>query len=251
MVDQSVEHADRHGLRRPHGRRRSRRPDHRSAHDLQRDGHRRRHGLRSSLPGHPLTSKWLVTGQFAYHRENVNTLPGPGGNIIPYVDNRAELRSRTGGFVGPDGDGQFADEEVHALRLPRRRELLPREPRPQGRLRVSANRRQRHPQHQRRPARRRSSILFADDPLQRPVYTHTFFASLDSTIENPVDRSGRRDAPERRLRGLHPGSLADPDATSPSTPACAGKSRRSRASTTSPTSTSITSRRASASPGTS
>ena len=131
------------------------------------------------------TSNFLVTAQFAYHRENVDTLPGPGGNTIPYIDNRTGIQTATGGFLGPGGEGQFALKDFtrydyladgtyflgsHELKAGF------------GFQRIDAD-----------VIRDTSGgqiveILdpLEDDPLGRTVYTHTFFASLDSTIEDPA-----------------------------------------------------------------
>ena len=131
-----------------------------------------------------LTSKWLVTGQFAYHRENVNTLPGPGGNIIPYVDNRSGTQIAEGGFLGPGGDGQYAEKTFTRYDyLADASYYLGNHDLKAGFAfqRIDAN-----------VIRNTSGGQLVelldplpDDPLQRPVYTHTFFASLDSTIQNP------------------------------------------------------------------
>ena len=131
------------------------------------------------------SANFLATAQFAYHRENVDTLPGAGGNIIPYIDNRTGIQTATGGFLGPGGEGQFALKDFtrydyladgtyflgsHELKAGF------------GFQRIDAD-----------VIRDTSGgqiveILdpLEDDPEQRTVYTHTFFASLDSTIENPA-----------------------------------------------------------------
>ena len=54
-----------------------------------------------------LSPKWLATAQFAYHRENVSTLPGPGGDVIAYLDNTGTNSIASGGFQGTDGTGQW------------------------------------------------------------------------------------------------------------------------------------------------
>ena len=127
--------------------------------------------------------KWLVTGQFAYHRENVDTLPGPGGDQIYYTDNTSDVVTATGGFGGADGNGQLASKQFtrydyladasyylgnHDLKAGA------------GFQRVNANVLRTYSGGQ------LVSILspFADDPQQRLVYSHQFFASADSTIDN-------------------------------------------------------------------
>ena len=89
-----------------------------------------------------------------------------------------------------------------------------------------------------------------DDPLQRPVYTHTFFASLDSTVENPSIAPVVATPQNDVLAAF----IQDRWQILSNLTVNAGvrwEKQLIRASTTSPTSTSITSRRASASPGTS
>ncbi|MET0618862.1 MAG: TonB-dependent receptor, partial [Thermoanaerobaculia bacterium] len=131
-----------------------------------------------------LSSNFLLTGQFAYHNEKVDTLPGPGGNQIVYVDNRSGNQIASGGFLGPGGEGQFAlkdftryDYLADGTYFAGSHELKAGF----GFQRIDAD-----------VIRDTSGgqiveILdpLEDDPLQRPVYSHTFFASLDSTIQNP------------------------------------------------------------------
>jgi outer membrane receptor protein involved in Fe transport len=132
-----------------------------------------------------LSANFLLTGQFGYHRENVDTLPAPGGNIIPYVDNRGEFQVATGGFLGPGGEGQFAlkdftryDYILDGTYFLGSHELKAGF----GFQRIDAD-----------VIRDTSGgqiveILdpLEDDPLQRTVYTHTFFAGLDATPEDPT-----------------------------------------------------------------
>jgi hypothetical protein len=130
-----------------------------------------------------LTPKWLVTGQFAYHRENVDTLPGPGGDQIYYTDNTSDVVTATGGFGGTDGTGQHASKQftrydylADATYYTGNHDLKGGF----GFQRVDAD-----------VVRTFSggqlvSILppFESDPQQRLVYSHQFFASADSTIDN-------------------------------------------------------------------
>ena len=175
-----------------------------------------------------LGPKWLVTGQFVYHRENVNTLPGPGGNQSPTMDATGGTAIATGGFVRPDGDGQFARrssratttswtattssdrttsrrassyERVDARRLPRLQRRAARQRPPPGRTTRSAD--GLLPHVLRQPRTRRSTIR-----RSRPVV---------ATPQNDVFSVYVQD----RWRSC---------ATSPSTPAFAGRSRRSRGS---------------------
>lgn len=55
-------------------------------------------------------AKWLVTAQGGVHTENTNQLPGPGGNVIAYQDTTGPLVTASGGFGGVDGNGQWAQK---------------------------------------------------------------------------------------------------------------------------------------------
>ncbi len=130
-----------------------------------------------------LSSKVLVTGQFGYHHENVDTLPGPGGNQIYYLDGTSGTDIASGGFSGTGGDGQFASKTFT------RYDYLADASYFLGNHDLKAGF-----AYQRIDAdviRDTSggqfvSILdpFPDDPLQRTVYGHTFFAGPDATIDN-------------------------------------------------------------------
>jgi hypothetical protein len=130
-----------------------------------------------------LGPKWLVTGQFAYHRENVDTLPGPGGDQIYQLDNTSDVVTATGGFGGSDGNGQFASKQFtrydyladvsyylgsHDIKAGF------------GYQKVDANVVRTYSGGQ------LVSLLspLPGDPLQRPLYSHQFFASADSTIDS-------------------------------------------------------------------
>ncbi len=75
-----------------------------------------------------LTPQWMLMGQFAYHRENVSTLPGPDGDQIALVDNTGDVPIATGGFQGSDGNGPVRPEDLHALRLSPERQFIPGQP---------------------------------------------------------------------------------------------------------------------------
>jgi hypothetical protein len=130
-----------------------------------------------------LATNWLVTGQFAYHRENVDTLPGPGGDAPYVLDNTSNVVTASGGFGGSDGTGQFATKKFtrydymadvtyifgnHDIKAGF------------GYQQVDADVIRNYSGGQ------LVSILspLPDDPLQRTVYSHQFFASPDSTIDN-------------------------------------------------------------------
>jgi hypothetical protein len=130
-----------------------------------------------------LSSKWLLNGQFGYHRENVSTLPGPGGDQIAYQDNRGDVPVASGGFGGTDGLGLFDTKKFtrYDYRLNGNSFLGNHDIKFGGEFeRVKAD-----------VVRNYSGGQFVtilspyeDDPLQRPVYFHTFFASPDSTIDD-------------------------------------------------------------------
>ncbi len=131
-----------------------------------------------------LSSQWFVTGQFAYHRENVATQPGPDGDQIAYQDNTG-IPFAYGGFGGTDGTGQFDKKTFtrYDYRL-------------NGNYVVSSHDIKAGFEFERVNAdvfRNYSggqlvTVLspYADDPLQRPVYFHSFFADPTSTVDDPV-----------------------------------------------------------------
>ncbi len=128
-----------------------------------------------------LGPKWLVTGQFFYHRENNNTLPGPGGDIPPVIDATSGTQIATGGFVGAQGDGQFALKQFtrYDYLADATYYLGPHNLKAGfGFQRIDAN-----------VVRNQSggqlvNILGTSD--QGTIYSHTFFAGLDATTENPT-----------------------------------------------------------------
>jgi hypothetical protein len=143
-----------------------------------------------------LSSKWLVNGQFGYHRENVSTLPGPGGDVIAYVDNRGDVPVASGGFGGTDGLGLFDTKKFtrYDYRLNGNYFLGNHDIKFGGEFeRVKADVFRNYSGGQ------FVTILspYADDPQQRPVYFHTFFATPDATVDNaavaPVVATPRND----------------------------------------------------------
>jgi Carboxypeptidase regulatory-like domain/TonB dependent receptor-like, beta-barrel/TonB-dependent Receptor Plug Domain len=130
-----------------------------------------------------LGPKFLLTGQFAYHRENVSTLPGPGGDQIAYLDNTGDFSTASGGFQGTDGTGQFDDKKFTRYDY-----------RINGNYFVGDHDVKAGFEFERNDAnvfrdysgRQFVTILspYEDDPLQRLVYFHSFFASPDATIDN-------------------------------------------------------------------
>ena len=131
-----------------------------------------------------LSSQWILTGQFGLHQEDSSNLPAPGGNQIAYQDNTGDFVVASGGFGGAEGNGQFDTKEFkrYDYRLNANYFISNHDIKVGGSFeRVNAN-----------VVRDYSGgqlvlILppFEDDPEQRLVYGHQFFASEDSTIENP------------------------------------------------------------------
>ena len=129
-----------------------------------------------------LSSKFLVNGQFGYHRENVSTLPGPGGDAIAYLDNRGGVSVATGGFQGADGTGQFDDKKFtrYDYRINGNYFVSNHDIKFGGEFeRVNADVFRNYSGGQ------FVTILdpYADDPLQRPVYFHSFFSTPESTVD--------------------------------------------------------------------
>ena len=131
-----------------------------------------------------LGPKWLVTGQFAYHRENVTTVPGPGGADQAYLlDNTGDVQTASGGFGGTNGDGQFADKKFT------RYDYIADVSYYQGNhdLKAGFGYQQVNADVFRTVSGGQWVQKFA--PLEgddRPVYSHQFFAGPDATIENPT-----------------------------------------------------------------
>jgi hypothetical protein len=128
-----------------------------------------------------LGPKWLVTGQFFYHREINNTLPGPGGNVPPVIDATGGTQVVTGGFVGAGGDGQYALKQYtrYDYLADATYYLGPHNLKAGfGFQRIDGN-----------VVRDQSggqlvNVLGTSD--QGTIYSHTFYASPDATIENPT-----------------------------------------------------------------
>jgi hypothetical protein len=132
-----------------------------------------------------LTPQWMLMAQFAYHRENVSTLPGPDGDQIAYVDNTGDVPIASGGFQGSDGTGQFDRKTFtrYDYRLNANSFLGNHDVKFGGEFeRVNADVFRNYSGGQ------FVTILspYDDDPLGRNVYFHSFFASPDATIDNPV-----------------------------------------------------------------
>jgi hypothetical protein len=133
-----------------------------------------------------MSSQWLLTGQFAYHRENVSQLPAPGGDEIYYQDNTGDVLTASGGFGGVAGDGQFAPTKTltrYDYRLDTSYFLSKHDIKAGFEFeRINAD-----------VVRTTSGGQFVsilppleDDPEQRLIYSHLFFAGLDATVEEPT-----------------------------------------------------------------
>lgn len=131
-----------------------------------------------------LSTHWIVTGQFGLHQEDSSRLAAPGGNQIAYQDNTGDFVVASGGFGGAEGNGQFDtktfkryDYRLSANFFASNHDIKVGA----GFERVNADVVRDYSGGQ------LVQILppFEDDPLERLVYGHQFFASADSTIENP------------------------------------------------------------------
>ncbi|MGE5278733.1 MAG: TonB-dependent receptor [Acidobacteriota bacterium] len=132
-----------------------------------------------------LSPRWLVTAQFGYHRENTSTLPGPDGGAIYYVDNQGDTPIASGGFGGSNGDGLFDTKKFtrYDYRANGNAFVGNHDIKFGGEFeRVNSDVFRNYSGGQ------FVTILpaYEDDPLGRPVYFHSFYASPDSTIDDPV-----------------------------------------------------------------
>ena len=131
-----------------------------------------------------LSSQWILTGQFGLHQEDSSHLPAPGGNQIAYQDNTGDFVLASGGFGGAEGNGQFDTKKFkrYDYRLAANSFVSNHDIKVGGSFeRINADVFRDYSGGQ------LVLILppFEDDPLERLVYGHQFFASEDSTIENP------------------------------------------------------------------
>ncbi len=142
-----------------------------------------------------LGPKWLVTGQFAYHRENVETVPGPGGGDQIYTtDNTTDVVHRLRRLRGVGRDRPVCQQDVHAVRLHGRRQLLPGRPRHQGGLRLPAGRRRCLPHLQRRTSSSPSC------PRSKAIRSSARCTGTSSSLpqtQRPTTRPPPRSSPAR------------------------------------------------------
>ena len=132
-----------------------------------------------------LGSNFLLTGQFGYHRENVDQLPGPDGNQIAYQDLTGDVTTAFGGWGGVEGTSQFARKKFtrYDYHLDGNYFLSNHDIKVGGEYeRVDADVFRDYSGGQ------LVQILppWEDDPQQRPVYFHAFFAAPDATVDNPT-----------------------------------------------------------------
>jgi len=131
-----------------------------------------------------LSPKWLATAQFAYHRENVATLPGPGGDVVAFLDNTGEqgdFSIASGGFQGSDGTGQWDTKKFtrYDYKASGNWFMGDHDVKFGGVFeRVNANVFRTYSGGQ------FVTILSPYEGDTRNVYFHSFFASPDSTIDN-------------------------------------------------------------------
>jgi Carboxypeptidase regulatory-like domain/TonB-dependent Receptor Plug Domain len=132
-----------------------------------------------------LSPKVLITGQFSYHRENVDRLPGPNGDQIAFQDFTSGVELDSGGWRGVEGTGQLDTKRFtrYDYRLEGNYFLGSHDAKVGFQFeRVNANVTRNYSGGQ----LVQINSPYEDDPLQRNVYFHSFFADPASTIDNPV-----------------------------------------------------------------
>jgi hypothetical protein len=129
-------------------------------------------------------SQWLATAQYARHHEDLSLAPAAGGDQIPYVDQTGNIVTATGGFIGLGQNGQFDTKTFTRDDLRADATYL------FGNHSVKFG-----AEYEKTTADvvryfsggQLVQILANPDPTDsRNVYSHIFFASVDSDITNPV-----------------------------------------------------------------
>ncbi len=129
-----------------------------------------------------LSAKFLLQAQIGQHHESNNLLPGPNGDQIRYEDNTTDVVTADGGF-GNNGQWETktfkrTDAVLGANYYWGNHDIKGGF----GYEKVSADVERRFSGGQ----LVQIGNPLDSDPLQRPLYTHIFFASQDSTVDNPV-----------------------------------------------------------------
>jgi hypothetical protein len=134
-----------------------------------------------------LGSQWLLTAQGGVHTENISTLPGANGNQIAYQDTTGSFLTASGGFGGVSGNGQW-DQKTFT-----------RDGAALAGTYLLAN----HDikggfEYQRVTAdvlrnfagavggQGGQLVQIGNDPVYGTYYSHLFFASINSDVNNPV-----------------------------------------------------------------
>ena len=127
---------------------------------------------------------------------------------------RGTFVTASGGFSGAERQRPVGHEDVQARRLrPDAAVLPPREPRHQGGRRVRAGHRGRRPELLRRTPGASCGQLVQTSTRSEGgpnIYSHIFFASLDSTVDNPVSAPLIADPEHDVYSAFRPGQLEGP-----------------------------------------
>jgi outer membrane receptor protein involved in Fe transport len=134
-------------------------------------------------------SNWLVTAQGGVHTENTNTIPGLGGNTLAYQDTTGPVVTAFGGFGGTDGNGQWAQKKfTRDSAVVTGSYLLSNHDIKAGVdwEKVTADVLRNFSGATAAEGGQLVQILAPLDGDTRPIYSHIFFASLNSVVEDPV-----------------------------------------------------------------
>ncbi len=133
-------------------------------------------------------ANWLVTAQGGVHTENTNQLPGIGGNTIAYQDTTGPVVTAFGGFGGTDGNGQWAQKTFTRDSAVVTGSYLFANHDIKGGVdweRVTADVLRNFSGATAGEGGQLVQILAPLEGDDRPIYSHIFFASLNSTVDNP------------------------------------------------------------------
>ncbi len=134
-------------------------------------------------------SNWLVTAQGGSHVETASHLPGVGGNQFAYQDTTGDVVTAYGGFGGVSGNGQWDDKKfTRDAAVLTGSYLLANHDIKVGFdwERVSANVLRNFSGATLGSGGQLVQILNPLEGDTRPIYSHIFFASLNSTVEDPL-----------------------------------------------------------------
>jgi len=134
-------------------------------------------------------SHFLLTAQGGSHVESTNRLPGPGGNQLAYQDTTGEIVTAFGGFGGVTGNGQWDDKKFtrDAAVITGSYLLADHDAKvgfDWGRVTADVLR-----NFSGATVDQGGQLVQILNPLEgdtRPIYSHIFFASLNSTVDDPL-----------------------------------------------------------------